>query len=201
MAKAALPADVELVGTELRDKLIEDCACVVEDFLFARSVWNLETAVLEGDLDSVTFFLVANQYNSYPGLARRLLRYTNDLATLDLVLRLHRPLSADIHLSVMFYAFHGRPTLLRALLKAFPDIDQQTLKFLECELRLQRSRDSQRFPVYGIPVSPNGWSHFHDTGHFVPVYTASFRARRGLCITLLKDRIRYLATGINSFAA
>ena len=201
MAKAHLHPGVELVGKQLRDHLIEDCACIVEDFLFVRSVWNLETSVLEGDLDSITFFLMTNQFNSYPGLSRRLLRYTNDLATLDLVLRLYPPLSADIHLSVMFYALHGRPTLLRVLLLTFAGIDQQLLEYVRAEVRIQISRDSRRFPVYGIPVTPNGWSQNHDTGGFAPVFNAKFHAHRAMCLTLLNDCIRYLITGVNSFAA
>ena len=102
-----------LLGALLRIFLNDDSACVVEDFLFVRHPFTLETCVFEGDFDGIAYFSLTHRGSyercSYPGLFKRCVRYAPNAVTLAV---LHECFSntlsvKDLEVCILFCAEHG----------------------------------------------------------------------------------------------
>ena len=76
----------KMIGTQLRELFGEDIACTIEDFLYTRHYWSLETCLLEDDYDGVWDFLTREQTFSLRHLHVRLLYYTRSVLMLNLLL-------------------------------------------------------------------------------------------------------------------
>ena len=186
---------VFLVGYELRKLLPEDPACIVEDFLYARSPWTLENSVLEDDNDSIVCFFYRCQFNSYDGLYTRLLRYTKTVPTLNLILSLLPTYPSDLENTIRFYSLHGRPELLEALLAKFKDIDCSVLEQMKFEIRYTSREDEPDFPWFGLFPTPNNWALLSDTGNVALPSKQELAEGRARCFEILAARTLVIMTG------
>ena len=180
-----------MIGTQLRELFGEDIACTIEDFLYTRHYWSLETCLLEDDYDGVWDFLTREQTFSLRHLHVRLLYYTRSVLMLNLLLDSLNPTFSKKERAIVFYASHGRAELLQFLLDKYkiPDCSLDKAVY-EIEFLLGRMDMDYGTEGYYTFRHQASWDLFW-TGTFAPASEHKSTVKRNLevCLQILRREL------------
>ena len=185
-----------LVGAQLRECFDEDTACIVEDFLYTREYWSLETCVLDDDYDGAWGFLTRYAWSVHANTPERLLRNAQTPVMLNLLLFQIGPTLWEVERSVIFYARHGRPELLQILLDKYP-VTKNCAEKAIFEVRFRTRGDEEATDVH-LCLFDNRYKHFTDfgdTGSLLIPREHEIATKGGVCLQILRRYIRVLLTG------
>ena len=178
----------KLIGPQLRELFSEDIACTIEDFLYTRQYWTLETCVQDDDFDGVQAFSIRAPHFSILRSHDRLLRYARSTLMLNFLLNWLHPTYWEVERAVIFHAHHGRPELLRLLLSKY-QVEKPGLEMAEFEVDRGERGFIPRVSIFRYNFRNKGIVDLTDTGSVIPVSEHKSTIQRYMCLQLLRREL------------
>ena len=187
----------------LRMYLPDDVACIVEECLFLRSPFTLETCVFEGDHDGVAYFTMTHRghYETvfYPGLLKRLIRYAPNsatLVTLHTCFNVHTLSRQDLEACILFSALQGQCEKLQWLVNRY-GYRGRMLDMAEFEILYSLRERHEVVPVISIGFV-DGAADMVDTGVICTMRLETRESCLKQCLAFLQQKKREYITGFSN---